>query len=335
VAGLVVSLYRPYFNFLAMNTTIQHIRTKASEKNKKVVFPRSSDPRVIKAAKYLHHQKICEVILVENKNAPEIPSHLEVVAPHDNENTDAYAELFFKRRKHKGITKEDALRVVQDPLYFASCMIASGDADCGVAGSVSTTGDVLRAAIQTIGLKPGSKVVSSTFLMNLANGRALTYADCGVVPYPDTDQLATIASDSAKTHQQLTGEKPVVAMLSFSTKGSAEHDRIDLVRDALEIVKANNPDLLIDGELQFDAAYVPEVAKRKAPSSKVAGKANVFIFPNLDAGNIAYKITERIGGADATGPIVQGLAKPMMDLSRGCGWEDIVNAACVSVLLTE
>lgn len=335
MAGLIISLYRPHLNFLAMNTTIQHIRNKASEKKKKVVFPRSSDPRVIRAAEYLHHQKICDVVLVANKNAPEIPSHFEVVNPQENDNTDAYAKYFYTRRKHKGISKKDAHAIIKDPLYFASCMIALGHADCGVAGSVSTTGDVLRAAIQTIGLKPGSQVVSSTFLMSLASGRTLTYADCGVVPYPDAKQLATIAADSAKTHQQLTGDKPVVAMLSFSTKGSAEHERIDLVRNALEMVKSNNPDLLIDGELQFDAAYVPGVAGRKAPSSEVAGKANVFIFPNLDAGNIAYKITERIGGADATGPIVQGLAKPMMDLSRGCDWEDIVNAACVSVLLTE
>jgi len=318
-----------------MNNIIDHIRNRASKKQKRVVFPRSSDPRVVKAAEYLIQQKICEVILVKNEKTPEFSSKIPLVDPLKSAKREAYAEHFYMRRKHKGIKKKDAHTIIQDPLYFASCMIATGDADCGVAGSVSTTGDVLRSAIQTIGLKAGSKVVSSTFLMSLANGRALTYADCGVVPYPDAEQLATIAADSAKTHQQLTGEQPVVAMLSFSTKGSAEHERIDLVRNAIEIVKSNNPDLLVDGELQFDAAYVPNVAKRKAPLSAVAGKANVFIFPNLDAGNIAYKITERIGGADATGPIVQGLAKPMMDLSRGCDWQDIVNAACVSVLLTE
>jgi phosphate acetyltransferase len=171
--------------------------------------------------------------------------------------------------------------------------------------------------------------------MALKGGQVLTYADCGVVPYPDEAQLADIAIESARTHQLLTQEKPVVAMLSFSTKGSAKHERTELVTNALEMACKKAPDLQIDGEFQFDAAFVPEVAKRKAPESTVAGNANVFIFPNLDAGNIAYKITERLAGATATGPILQGLSKPMMDLSRGCRWQDIVNAACVAILMSE
>ena len=169
--------------------------------------------------------------------------------------------------------------------------------------------------------------------MALTDGRVLTYADCGVVPYPDGEQLADIAVESARTHQLLTEQEPRVAMLSFSTKGSAEHPKTKLVVEALQIAQKKHPKLDIDGEFQFDAAFVPDVARRKAPNSEVAGKANVFIFPNLDAGNIAYKITERLAGATATGPILQGLAHPMMDLSRGCSWSDIVNASCVALLM--
>jgi len=318
-----------------MNSTMKTIREKAARKHARIVFPRSSDERVIKAAKFLHEQELCEVVLVANKQAVGYPKGIEVVDPETDRRAASYAQRFYQRRKHKGITTEEAAQILQDPLYFASSMIATGDADAGVAGSVSTTGDVLSAAIVTIGLKPGSNVVSSIFLMSFDDGRVFTYGDCGVVPYPNASQLATIAADSAQTHLLLTGSEPAVAMLSFSTKGSAEHERVSLVKQALEIVKGEHPGLNIDGELQFDAAYVPDVASRKAPDSPVAGEANVFIFPNLDAGNIAYKITERLAGADATGPIIQGLARPMMDLSRGCDWEDIVNAACVSVLMAE
>lgn len=169
--------------------------------------------------------------------------------------------------------------------------------------------------------------------MSFEDGRVYTYGDCAVVPYPNEKQLATIAIDSAQTHEKVTGNEPKVAMLSFSTKGSAEHERIDLVRNALELVKTHDLSFPIDGELQFDAATVPAIGNRKAPGSEVAGQANVFIFPNLDAGNISYKITERLAGATATGPVIQGLAKPMMDLSRGCSWEDIVNTACVCALM--
>ena len=184
-----------------------------------------------------------------------------------------------------------------------------------------------------IGLKPGSNVVSSSFLMSFEDGRNFTYADGAVVPYPTSDQLSTIAFDSAHTHRALTGEEPRVALLSFSSKGSADHERVHLVRDAYDKILLKKPDFYVDGELQFDAAYIPEIGERKAPDSDVAGQANVFIFPNLDAGNISYKITERLAGATATGPIIQGLAKPMMDLSRGCSWQDIVNTACVCCLM--
>jgi phosphate acetyltransferase len=310
---------------------IESIRLEASKKFKTIVLPRSSDPRVVKAAEFLLEHKYCNPILLDN--GIEVETKVPVINIENNPKLEEYASKFFDKRKHKGITYEEALITVKDPLFFASSMLAEGDADGGVAGSVSTTGDVLRAAIQTIGLKEGSKVVSSTFLMSFDDGRVFTYGDCGVVPYPTTEQLASIAVDSADTHSKLTGIEPRVAMLSFSTMGSARHERVDLVTEALNLARAQNPSLDIDGELQFDAAYVESVGKRKAPDSKVAGKANVFIFPNLDAGNISYKITERLGGATATGPIIQGLAKPMMDLSRGCNWVDIVNEACVASLL--
>ncbi|MEX0844073.1 MAG: phosphate acetyltransferase, partial [Balneolaceae bacterium] len=314
---------------------ISDIRKRAKSQQKTIVLPRSSDERVVKAAEQLVKAGLCKVILLKNEGGEKLPEDLNVVDPKTDSRLANYANLFYERRKHKGLSKEQALEAVQDPLYFGAAMVALGDADGCVAGSVSTTGDVLRAAIQTIGLKPDSKVVSSTFLMSFDDGRVFTYADCAVVPYPDAEQLATIAMDSAKTHKKVTGADPKVAMLSFSTRGSAEHERIDLVREALKIVKSHNIDFPIDGELQFDAATVPTIADRKAPGSKVAGKANVFIFPNLDAANISYKITERLAGAAATGPIIQGLAKPMMDLSRGCSWEDIVNTACVCALMSD
>jgi phosphate acetyltransferase len=225
--------------------------------------------------------------------------------------------------------------MLNDPLYLAATMVATGVADAAVGGSLTTTGEVIRAAIHSIGLCEGNNTVSSTFLMALENKPPLTYADCGVVPYPDAEQLADIALESARTHQRLTGEEPKVAMLSFSTKGSSKHERTELVVEATKLIQQKVPELTIDGELQFDAAFVPHVAERKAPESPLKGQGNVFIFPNLDAGNIAYKITERLAGASATGPILQGLAKPMMDLSRGCTWQDIVNAACVAILMGE
>ncbi|MCA1803651.1 MAG: phosphate acetyltransferase [Rhodothermaceae bacterium] len=321
---------------------IQQIRTHAKAAAKNIVLPETEDARTLKAAEFLLREKICKVSLIGDEDhirgraeAENISLEGEVTFLdfRTDPGNDALAASLHKKRAHKGMTPGLAGSILSDnSLFYAAMLVDAGRAHGCVAGAVNTTGDVLRAAIQGIGLKPSSSIVSSIFLMSTRDGRVLTFGDCAVVPYPDPEQLATIAIDSADTHRALTGQEPLVAMLSFSTMGSASHEQVDLVLQALNIAKDMRPDLNIDGELQFDAAYVPDIAIRKAPGSKVAGRANVFIFPNIDAGNIAYKITERLGGATAVGPIIQGLARPMNDLSRGCSWEDIVNTVCVTAL---
>lgn len=324
---------------------IDDIRKRAASKKRRVVLPGISDKRVLKAAAYLTDQKMAQVILpgnrmevkktAEAKGTP-VPDAVQFIEPENFSHLGYFAENLFDRRKEKGLTKDEARSLlVNDPLFFGASLVANGAADVCIAGSQESSGEVITAAIKVIGLRKGMETVSSIFLMVMPGGQAYTYADCGVVPSPDEQQLADIAVESARTHRLLTGLEPKVAMLSFSTRGSSEHEKAQMVRRAVAIASEKYKDLQIDGELQFDAAYVPEVAKRKAPGSTVAGHANVFIFPNLDAGNIAYKITERMAGAFATGPLLQGLAQPMMDLSRGCRWEDIVNVACAGILMGE
>ncbi len=219
---------------------------------------------------------------------------------------------------------------LDDPLHVAALMVAVGEADACVAGATRPTPDVVRAALFCIGLAPGVDIVSSCFLLVLPDGTPVTYGDCGVVPEPDAAQLASIAVSTAATHAELTGDEPRVAMLSYSTKGSAAGPRVELVREATEIVRSRTPSLAVDGELQFDAAWVPEVAGSKAPGSLVAGRANVFVFPDLSSGNIAYKITQRLAGARAFGPLLQGTAGVIHDLSRGCDVDDVVNVAVIA-----
>jgi phosphate acetyltransferase len=230
------------------------------------------------------------------------------------------------------MTPEKAAELSVDPIYFATCMLETGMAHALVTGALHSTGDMLRPALQIVGTAPGNKTVSSMFLMIMPDGKLLGFGDCAVVPDPTVDQLADIAIATAKTYKTLTGVEPAVAMLSFSTKGSAEHDMVTKVREATALAHQKAPELLLDGELQFDAAYVPSIGERKAPGSPVAGKANVFIFPELNAANIGYKLVQRLAGAQAIGPISQGLAKPANDLSRGCSPEDIRDVCCIALL---
>lgn len=316
--------------------TIQRLRKLAAANPQRIVFPESQDPRVLAAAKTLVELKLAKPILIGGEEV----DGTQRIDPTDESLIQQCSAQLFENRKHKGLTQEAARVALDDNLLLASLMVRLGHADGCVAGSIATTASVIRAGLYGVGTpatvdgKSVSKLVSSFFLMQLPD-RCLTYSDAGVVPDPDQQQLAEIAVEAARNHELLTGETARVAMLSFSTKGSAHHDRVTKVQKATEIAKQLNPDLLIDGELQFDAAFVPEIAARKAADSKVAGRANVFVFPDLDSGNIAYKITERLGGAIALGPLVQGLAKPCMDLSRGCSADDIVDVAVVACVLAQ
>lgn len=325
---------------------LDQIKQKAKAKKRRVVLPEGTEPRTVIAAKSIVEQGLAGVTLLgsTDKIAKLAGEHglelgkVEVIDPKASPDFKNYVNVFMELRKEKGITEADAVAAISQPLYFGAMLVRHDKADASVAGAVNTTGDVLRAAIQVIGLKPGIKIVSSFFMMTVpeyrgVKDRVFLYADGAVVPNPDAEQLASIAAATADSMRNLIGEEPRIAMLSFSTKGSARHPDVDKVIEATNILKKNYPDLKVDGELQVDAAIVPEIGKKKAPGSPIGGDANILIFPDLDAGNISYKLTQRLAGATATGPIIQGLHKPANDLSRGCSAEDIVDVVAIATLL--
>jgi len=321
---------------------LNQIREKASKRKKTIVLPESHDERILRAAEILVREKIASVITLGNEekirsDVKKLGVDLQgvrIINPEKSDKLSNFSNIFYNLRKHKGVTIEQAKETLKRDIFFAGMMVHEGMAHASVGGSVATTADITRAGIFCVGLKEGISILSSFFLMVFPT-IVYSFADCAVNPNPDANQLADIAVATADNHKKLTGEEPYIAMLSFSTKGSAEHELIDKVRQATKIVQEKRPDLSVDGELQFDAAVVDSVGKKKAPGSKVAGRANVLIFPDLNSGNIGYKIAQRLGKAEAVGPINQGLKKPFFDLSRGCSVDDIVNTAAIACLAAD
>ena len=328
-----------------MSRLIEMIRTKAAADVKKIVLPEGDEKRTVEAASILKREGLAEPVLIGNPDSVRSVAGelgvdiegIEIIDPLTSSKASSYADTLYELRKAKGVTPEDAKKLVEDPMYFGIMMIKCEDADGLVSGAVHTTGDMLRPALQIIKTKPEMKIVSSSFLMDCPNhdlgeDGLLVYADCVVMPNPTSEELAYIAVATADTAKRLCGfEEPRVAMLSFSTKGSAKHELVSKVQEAVAKARKIAPDLLLDGEMQFDAALVPEVGQSKAPGSPVAGRANILVFPDLQAGNIGYKITQRIGGAECFA-VLQGLKKPCNDLSRGCSVEDIVNTVAMTAV---
>ncbi|RCW51446.1 MULTISPECIES: phosphate acetyltransferase [unclassified Halanaerobium] len=322
---------------------IKNFKAKAADDPQIIVLPEGGDERVISAAEQIKKENFAvpivlgtaeEVAAAAEKSGSDL-SGIEVINPKYSDLKEKFTDEFFEIRKHKGISKKDAENAVLDPLYFGTMMIYTGAADGMVAGAANATGNVLRPAFQIVKTKEGISVVSSVFIMvvndkSYGEDGVILFADCAVNPNPDAEQLSEIAVSTAETAEKLLGFEPKVAMLSFSTRGSAKHEFVDKVKKAVELAQKQAPDIDIDGEMQADAALVPSVAERKAPDSSVSGKANVLIFPDLQSGNIGYKLVQRLAGAQAVGPVMQGLAKPINDLSRGCSVEDIVNLAAIT-----
>lgn len=323
---------------------INEIIERAKANKQRIVLPEGTEERTIKAADQLISDQIAHIILIgDPKKIKELSEKFnlksidkaEIIDPKNYAKKETYANLLFELRKAKGMTIEQASAFAENPLYIGCLMIKNGDADGEIAGAQNTTGDVLRPALQIIKTAPGISVVSGAFLMftkkkEYGKDGLLVFADCAVTPDPTASQLAEIAVSTGHTARTLVGEEPQVAILSFSSKGSAKHPMVDKVIEATELAKKIDPSLKLDGELQADAALVPSIGQSKAPNSEVAGKANVLVFPSLEVGNIAYKLVQRLGDAEAVGPILQGMAAPVNDLSRGCSVDDIYKMVVIA-----
>lgn len=327
---------------------IDDIKLRAKKEIKTIVLPEAEDIRTLKAVDIIAKDEFCKIILIGNKeeiqkNAQENNldiSKAEIINPNDSEYYNEFVNTFYELRKHKGMTEEEAKELIKNPVFFGMMMVKTERADGLVSGACHSTADTLRPALQILKTAPGTKLVSSFCVLDVPNcefgeNGVLVFADCGLNQKPNEEELSEIAISTAKSYKQIIGKEPKIAMLSYSTYGSAKAEEVDKVRNATNLVKEKEPDILIDGEMQFDAAIVPSIAKSKAPGSNVAGQANTFIFPDLQAGNIGYKLVERLAKAEAYGPICQGMAKPVNDLSRGCKAEDIVGVIAITCVQSQ